>query len=372
MDAEYVIQNLDEVMSPSLIFYPEIIRRNIQEVIRIAGSPDRLCPHVKTHKTREIAQLQLEAGIRTHKCATIAEAEMLAQIGVPDVLIAYPLIGPNIARLRQLTVKYPQTRFSCLVDHPEGLAALQAGWADAPAKLPVLMDVDVGHHRTGIAASRAGYDLYRSLASSPNLSAAGFHVYDGHNHQEKRDDRETAVRQLIAPVLELRQSLQSEGIPVPRLICGGTPTFPIWARMDFPGMQCSPGTFVLHDQGYGSRYADLSGFKPAALVLTRVISKPMPRRLTLDLGHKAIAADPPAGKRCVLLNVEEYTPILQNEEHFGLETEQADRWHLGDAIYAIPAHICPTVALHRAAYIVENNRVVGEWEIASRNRKLTV
>jgi D-serine deaminase-like pyridoxal phosphate-dependent protein len=372
MHPAYLIQNIDEVFSPALVFYKDLIRANIAEVIRIAGSPKRLCPHVKTHKCREIVRMQMDAGITTHKCATVAEAEMLAQCGVPDVLIAYPMVGPNVRRVRALVEKYPTTKFSVLCDHPDGAKGLSAGWAGMANKLDVVMDINVGHDRTGIKAGPAAAELYAQIAKSPGLNVAGFHVYDGHNHQESLADRETAVKALIGPVLEWRKTVEAKGLPVPRMICGGTPTFPIWAKLEFPGQQCSPGTFVLYDQGYGAKYAELSGFTPAALVVSRVISKPLPTRLTTDLGHKAIAADPPAGKRAILLNLGDYTPVLQNEEHFGIDTPRAADWKIGDVIYAVPTHVCPTVALHRRAYVVENNRVVGTWEIASRDRVLTV
>jgi D-serine deaminase-like pyridoxal phosphate-dependent protein len=372
MNPAYPIDNVDEVFSPALVFYKDLIRANIAEVIQLAGSPKRLCPHVKTHKCREIVRLQLDAGITSHKCATVAEAEMLAQCGAPDVLIAYPVVGPNVRRVRALVEKYAQTRFGVLCDHPDGLAGLAAGWAEMPNKLDVMMDVNVGHDRTGIKPGPAAIDLYERIAKSANLNAIGFHVYDGHNHQESLAEREAAVKALIGPVLEMRKALEAKGVPVPRMICGGTPTFPVWAKLEFPGMQCSPGTFVLYDQGYGSKYAELSGFTPAALVLTRVISKPLPNRLTTDLGHKAIAADPPAGKRAVLLNLSDYTPAMQNEEHFAIDTPSASKWKIGDVIYAVPTHVCPTVALHRRACVVENNRFIGTWEIASRDRKLTV
>ncbi|WP_020471624.1 D-TA family PLP-dependent enzyme [Zavarzinella formosa] len=372
MNPVYRIDNLDEVFSPALVFYKSLIESNIAEIIRLAGSPARLCPHVKTHKTKEIAAMQLAAGITTHKCATVAEAEMLAQIQVPDILLAYPVIGPNVRRVRELAGKYPRSQFGVLCDHPDSAKALSTGFQGASAKLKVLMDIDVGHHRTGIAASPAAAELYALLATLPNLQLDGFHVYDGHNHQEELATREAAVRDLIAPVLSLRKQVEAKGIPVPRIICGGTPTFTVWAKMDFPGLQCSPGTFVLYDNGYGSKYKELSGLTPAAVVVSRLISKPMPGRLTFDLGHKAIAADPPAGKRCILLNLPEFTPILQNEEHFAIDTPAADTWNIGDVIYAVPSHVCPTVALHRRAYVVENNKVTGTWEIASRDRVLTV
>ena len=170
----------------------------------------------------------------------------------------------------------------------------------------------------------------------------------------------------------LRATLEKKGLPVPRFVLGGTPTFPVYAKMSFPGQECAPGTCFLHDHGYGSRFADLSAFKPAALLLTRVISQPTANRITLDLGYKAVASDPPAGKRCVLLNVPDYEPVLQNEEHFVVETPAADRFAPGDEVYALPTHICPTSAMHRQAVVVENGAVTGAWEIVARDRQLTI
>jgi D-serine deaminase-like pyridoxal phosphate-dependent protein len=140
--------------------------------------------------------------------------------------------------------------------------------------------------------------------------------------------------------------------------------------LDWPGLECSPGTFVLHDHGYSTRYPDL-GFTPAALLLTRVVSKPSFNRLTLDLGYKAVASDPPAGKRCILLNLSEYQPVLQSEEHLVVETSEADRFSPGDALYAMPTHICPTCAMHRQAYVVSNGQVIGHWDIVARDRILS-
>src|SRR5262249_27323159 len=130
--------------------------------------------------------------------------------------------------------------------------------------------------------------------------------------------------------------------------------------------------FVLHDHGYGTRFAEMACFTPAALVLSRVISRPTSTRLTLDLGYKAVASDPPAGKRCVLLNVPDYEPGLQNEEHFVVETPAAGRFTPGDVVYALPTHVCPTCAMHRQAYVVEDGRVTGTWDIVARDRVLTI
>src|SRR5262249_20334366 len=161
----------------------------------------------------------------------------------------------------------------------------------AQREVEVLLDIDVGQHRTGIAPCEEAVAFYELTDRLPGLRPGGIHVYDGHNHQESPVEREAAVRTQIEPVLDLRCKLERKGLPVPRLVVGGTPTFPIYARMSFPGLECAPGTCVLHDHGYSAHFPDLAGFTPAALLLTRVISRPTPTRMTLDLGYKAVASD---------------------------------------------------------------------------------
>jgi D-serine deaminase-like pyridoxal phosphate-dependent protein len=372
MDYDYPLADPSHVLSPGLLFYKELIRRNIARMIEMAGGPERLRPHVKTHKTREITRLELEAGITRHKCATIAEAELLASCGVPDVLLAYPLVGPNAARMARLCQLFPECRFSALADDPDNVRTVSQTMSAAGLRLDLLMDVDVGQHRTGIPPGPEAVALYELIARSPGLRPGGLQVYDGHNHQDAPLEREASVKQLMEKVLQLRATLEKKGLPVPRMVVGGTPTFPIFARMKLPGQECSPGTCVLHDHGYGSHFADLPMFTPAALLLTRVISRPVGDRLTLDLGSKAIASDPPAGQRCHLLNLPEYEPLRQNEEHFVIRTPAADQFKIGDVIYAIPTHVCPTCALHRHALVVENRQVTERWEIVGRDRILSL
>ncbi|HET9298384.1 MAG TPA: D-TA family PLP-dependent enzyme, partial [Candidatus Polarisedimenticolaceae bacterium] len=316
MNPAYPLSAPHEVFSPSLVFYPELIRRNIARVLEMAGDPARLRPHVKTHKTREIAQLLLDAGVTKHKCATIAEAEMLATIGAPDVLIAYPLVGPNVKRLADLIRQFPRTTFSTLIDHPEAARELAAGMTRARTTVGVILDLDVGQHRTGVPVGGEALTLYEQASSSAGLVPNGFQIYDGHNNQPDRAQREAGVRAFLAPVLELREAALARGIPVPRLVCGGTPSFPVYAGMtSVPDIECSPGTFVLHDSGYGPRYADLAGITPAAVLLARVVSRPGPHIVTLDLGHKAVAADVAMEKRVTLLDFPEYTTVGHSEEH---------------------------------------------------------
>jgi D-serine deaminase-like pyridoxal phosphate-dependent protein len=350
------------------LFYPALIRQNLRRAVEIAGRPERLRPHVKTHKTREIARLWLELGVRKHKCATLAEAAMLAECGAPDVLIAYPLVGPNGPRLARLAEHYPVTRFSTLADHPDAVKVLSDAVVARRQQVEVLLDIDVGQHRTGIALGSAAEALYMMIARLPGLAPGGLHVYDGHNRQTAPAERAAAVDALLGPVREFRATLERRGLPVPRLVLGGTPTFPIHARQDDAGVECSPGTMALHDFGYGQTFPDVSGFTPAAVVLTRVVSRPTPNRVTFDLGTKAIASDPPSGQRCHLLDVPDADGVAHNEEHLVIETPAADRYRPGDVAYALPVHVCPTVALYRQALAVEDGRVLGAWPIAARDR----
>jgi D-serine deaminase-like pyridoxal phosphate-dependent protein len=368
----YAINDASGIFSPALLFFKDLIRANLARMVELAGSGDKLRPHVKTHKTREIVRLAQAAGIHKAKCSTLAEAEMVASCGVADILLAYPLVGPNLGRLARLLRAYPAVTFSVLADHPQPVAALSGTLSREGLKVDVLLDVDVGQHRTGIAPGSEAIALYEEIARLPGLQPGGLHVYDGHNHQEDFVERRQTALSQLEPALNLRAALERKGLPVPRLVLGGTPTFPVYYRLDLSGAECSPGTCVLHDDGYGKRFADLTGFTPAALLLTRVISRPTSTRVTFDLGYKAVASDPPAGKRCVLLDVPDYEAVLQNEEHLVIETPHAARFQPGDEVLAIPTHVCPTVALHRFAYVIEGGSLAGTWDIVGRDRVLTI
>ena len=167
-----------------------------------------------------------------------------------------------------------------------------------------------------------------------------------------------------------REKLIARGLPVNRLVLGGTPTFPVHASDQTPGVECSPGTCVLHDAGYAAKFPDLP-FTPAALLFTRVVSRPKTGRVCLDLGHKAVAADP-VGARLTLLDMPGATIGGQSEEHLVVDTPEADRLRPGSPVMAIPVHICPTCALHSWIYAIEAGNVVDRWEVKARDRVLGV
>lgn len=371
MDPRYKIADTSEIISPALIVYRELLEANLAHMIAIAGDPARLRPHCKTHKMREVTQLEIERGIVKHKCATFAEAEMLAECDVPDIVLAYNLVGPNIRRAVLFRQRFPSVSFAVTGDHPVPLAALGAAMTAAGLTIDILLDIDTGQHRTGCAVGPQAAELYRLIVRTPGLGPGGFHVYDGHQHQHSRDERRVAVNQEFDKVLAFRDELAAEGLPVPRIVAGGTASFPIYAERSDPAIELSPGTCVFNDAGYSEAFPDLV-FPPAALLLTRVVSRPAPDRITFDLGYKAIASDPPAAKRLTLLDLPDAELVLQNEEHLVVRTARAAEFQPGDEAFAVPRHICPTSALHKEVFVVSGNKLVGRWEVAARDRWLTV
>jgi D-serine deaminase-like pyridoxal phosphate-dependent protein len=347
-------------------------------MVKIAGDPGRLRTHIKTHKMRELIELQLRAGITRFKCATIAEAELAAEAGVPDLLLAYQPVGPAAKRIAQLSALFPEVQFSVLADDATAIRELSrtmatTGAAGEAAKgrrtvLQVLIDLDIGQHRTGVAPNDRAIGLYRLVSELPDLEPGGLHAYDGHLSQPDPAERATACEAAFAPVEALRLKLEAQRLHVPRVVAGGTPTFRFHAARG--NVECSPGTCVFWDAGYAAKLADLE-FLPAALVLTRVVSKPGPGRLCLDLGHKAIASEMPP-PRVRFLNLEDARAVLHSEEHLVVETDRSAEFKVGDCLYGLPWHICPTVALHAEAVVVQDGKTSGSWKVASRNRRLTV
>jgi D-serine deaminase-like pyridoxal phosphate-dependent protein len=364
----YELADPSGTASPALLYYPEIIRANTARAVGMAGSPERLWPHVKTHKLAEIVRIQQEAGIGRYKCATAAEAEILGGCGVQDILLAYPLVGPAIPRFLLLMQNFRLTGWWAIGDSDAALAELDRQAHAAGLRPNVLIDVNMGMDRTGVPL-REAEAFYRAQAKRKNLRVRGFHGYDGHIRDADPALRNAAASPAAESVLAARERLLDDGYECGAVVLGGTPTFPCHTgRAD---AFLSPGTLFVHDHGHAGRYRDLP-FTPAAAILTRVISLPGEGLFTLDLGHKAIAADPP-GARGAIVSLPGAVPVSQSEEHwvwrFG---GHAPMPRIGDALYVIPSHICPTAALYAEVYAVRDGRIAETWDVRARNRKITI
>jgi D-serine deaminase-like pyridoxal phosphate-dependent protein len=368
----YTVHPEASLDTPSLLVYPDRVQHNIDAMLRLAGSPERLMPHVKTYKMAEIVQMQLAAGIRRFKAATVAEAEMAALAGAAFVLVAHQLVGPKAGRLARLQARYPATEFASLVDCPEMAAHLNAVFGAAGLVAHVLVDVNNAMDRSGHPLDAALLPFYQSLhnrAAYPHLHCLGLHVYDGNFRQPDIAERKAAIDMAFAPVDTLVEQIRAAGLPAPLVVCGGTPAFTVHAGR--AGVVCSPGTCLLSDWGYGDSLPE-QPFQWAALVATRIISKPRPGYLTLDLGHKAIAAENPLDRRVKFLNLTGYQFVSQSEEHLVLAVDDWEQYQVGQLFYGVPYHICPTVNLYQEALVVEQGQVTGQWAVVARNRRITV
>ncbi len=359
----YQLDNENDLVSPSLLLYPDRIKKNIELMIAMAGGVDNLRPHIKTHKIAELIAMQISSGIYKFKCATIAEAELLAKCKAKDVLLAMQPVGANVGRYISLVKKYPKTDFSTLVDHQEAVEVLSKEAAKNTMQISVWLDLNVGMNRTGILPDKTALDLYLKIAENDNFIAKGLHAYDGHIHDADFEKRKEVCDLAFDKVLTLKNNIEAQDVTIETIVAGGSPTFPIHNKRK--GVETSPGTTILWDAGYGKKFKDMK-FLPAAVLFTRVVSKPTDKLLCLDLGHKSVASEMPF-PRVAFLNLKEVKQISQSEEHLVLETDASEEYRIGETAYALPIHICPTVIKYSKVWTVEQHKITGAWDIAARD-----
>lgn len=363
--AWYEIKNSSAVDSPALLVYPDRVRENIRIMKSFADDVSRLRPHIKTSKSPEALALLLEAGITKIKCATITELEMAATAGVPDILLAYQPSGPKAKRFAGVVKKFPHITFGCLVDNLASAKEIGMVMTSEGLSVNAWLDLNVGMNRTGIAPGAEAAELFSRLYEIKGLRPYGLHAYDGHLRDHDLSVRTQKCDAAFQPVEALSAAIESATGNKPVICAGGTPTFPIHARRK--SVECSPGTFIYWDTGYGDLLKE-QPYLHAALVMTRVLSKPAPGLLCLDLGHKSIAAENPITNRVRLMDGEDFEPIGQSEEHLVIKTAHADRFQVGQVLYGVPFHVCPTVALYDEAWSVRDGMASPDWHQPARKK----
>lgn len=362
----FQLNNAEQLDTPALLVYPDRVQQNINSAIAMTGSATRLRPHIKTHKTKEVAQMLIQAGVQQFKCATIAEAELLGMCKAKDVLLAYQPLGPKLDRFFSLIEHYADTSYACLVDNIAAASAMSEKAKRVNRQLNVYIDLNVGMNRTGIAPENA-MELIDFCLNDASLVVSGLHAYDGHLRNPDPEQRKQTCDDAFARVTELQQQINITYQQLLPIIAGGSPSFPIHAKRE--KVVCSPGTFVYWDYGYANAFPE-QPFVHAALVITRIISLPAPGIICTDLGHKSIASENPIDKRVFFLNAPELKTISQSEEHLVLAAPEDHSYQPGDILYGLPFHICPTSALYERAFIIENRERTGEWLIIARDRRI--
>ncbi len=362
------IQNIDTIDSPALALYPDRIQQNILTLIKSIDDVTRLRPHIKTHKSGEVTKMMLEAGIKKFKCATISEAEMLAMAGAPDVLLSYQPVGPKANRLAELVHKYPKIKFSCLIDNLNSAKHLSTVFSDQGISIAVYFDLNVGMNRTGIVPE-AALKLFEDCKLLKGINIVGLHAYDGHLRDVDFSIRTKRCNEAYSKVEALQKTILEKSGKKLTIVAGGTPTYSIHCKRK--EIECSPGTYIYWDKGYEQILVEQQ-YLFAALVITRIISKPTDDTICIDLGHKSIASENPLANRVYFLNAPDLEPSGHSEEHMTLKAGIGNTLMVGDVLYGIPYHVCPTIALHNEANIIRNHTVTEQWINLSRNRKITI
>ncbi len=360
----YCIKNSASTDTPFLAVYPDIVTENIARLVGLFSAISQIRPHVKTHKCPQVVNLMLEAGIHKFKCATIGEAEMLAQAGARDILLAYQPVGPKIQRFIDLIIKYPLNEFSCLVDNESSARELSDAACRANIVIAIWIDLNVGMNRTGVKPQVEGKALFMLCVSLPSLRTLGLHAYDGHITESRVSVRHSQAASGFEQVRKLSDELSQMGIKQVRIAAGSTPTINFYSQ--FNDVECSPGTFIYWDQHYQALYPEL-GFKTAALIVTRVISRPAADTVCLDLGYKAISSEGAPDERVDFLQFPEAVITSQSEEHLLVKLPGSEI-NIGDTLLGMPHHIGRTCNLYDSSKFVVGNRIMGDWKNTGRKR----
>jgi len=357
----YVGHPLEELDTPALVLDLPAFERNVAAMAAFfAGRPAALRPHSKTHKCPQIALRQLAAGAIGITCAKLSEAEVMAAAGVDDILVANQVTGPiKVERLAELASR---CHLMVAVDDAGNVDHLSRACAARGASLRVLVEVDVGMGRCGVAPGGPALELARRVAEAPALELAGLMGYEGHLvTTADPQERAASVRAAFAPLGETVDLLQADGLPVPIVSGGGTGTYDVTGTLPFvTEVQC--GSYVFMDLTYGRVRPE---FEPSLSVLTTVVSRPAPGRVVVDAGLKAMSSEFgwPAPLDAGGLQVR-----YLSEEHGVLDLAEGASFEgrPGSRLRFRPSHCCTTVNLHDWLYVVQNGIVVDAWPIAAR------
>jgi len=365
----YDIIDIHKIDSPSLVLFQNRLDHNLHKMLEMVGKQaDKLMPHVKTNKMPKVIAKCISLGIKNFKASTISEAEIAARAGAESVLIAHQLVGPKIERFCNLINHFPDTHFFTIVDNKLSAIQLNESALKHDLEIGIFVDINNGMNRSGIEPNKNIFELIDEVNLFKNLYFKGLHVYDGHFRDTHFMTRKNKVEHAFSDINEIFKSLKLSN-PNLQLVCGGTPSFT--SHLTEPNRICSPGTCVFWDYGYDEKLKE-QAFKFAVLVVTRVISKPAKGIVTIDLGHKAVASENPIDKRVMFLNLENYQLISQSEEHGILSVDDDSKIEIGDVLFGVPYHICPTINLYDEVSVISQGKKIDTWEITARKRKLTI
>lgn len=360
---------VQELPTPALTIDLDILGRNLQ---RMAGYCRQhglgLRPHTKTHKTPEVARMQVEQGAVGLTVAKVGEAEVLAAAGLDHILIAFPIWGDE--KLRRIANIARERTILLSLDNEATAEGLSRAALDAGATVGVLVEFDVGMRRCGVEPGPAALELARKIEMMPGLRFRGLMTYPG-NVWGAEADREKVAKQVADLVEKTLDPFRKAGMQVEIVSGGSTPSALLTHKI--PGTtEIRPGTYVYNDlntyyQG-ACRLEDC-----AARVVATVVSTAVPGRAMIDAGSKTLSSDglgsgPRTGHGYVV-EAPDAALIKLNEEHGHLDiTNSTHQFHVGEVVSVIPNHVCTCVNMHDEVFLVRKGQVEGSWKVAGRGK----
>ncbi|HEV2469773.1 MAG TPA: alanine racemase [Candidatus Sulfotelmatobacter sp.] len=367
---QYRIADVDDILTPALIVYPGIVESNIACTLRLLDdNADRWRAHIKTSKMAYVLRMLVDRGVTNFKCATTLELLNACRSGAKDILFAYPTMGANARRVREIADEFPRVRISVLAENEHQIRQ----WRQSA--IGVFLDLNPGMNRTGIELDQRDriLKLIQELREG-GIEFRGLHYYDGQFGEFGERERTAAAHAGYDRLLQLVKVIQSNSFSVPEVVTAGTPTFPCSLsyesfRIGQFTHRVSPGTVVYNDATSLAQLSPDYGYAPAVLVLSRVVSAPHNGMITCDAGHKTVSAD--AGvPTCVVVGHSQLTPISPSEEHLPMTiSSERSTPNAGDTIFLLPRHICPTVNNFDFALLVRDGKIESVENVSARGRE---
>lgn len=359
--AAVIGSRIEDLDTPALLLDAAALEANLRRMADFfRGRPCQLRPHFKNHKCTRLARRQLDAGSAIGiTCAKLGEAEVLAEHGFDDVLIANQVVGAG--KLERLVQVAGAIRLRVAVDDAAQAAAISAAARRAGVIVGALVEVDIGMSRCGLAPGEEVYTLARQVADLPGLRFDGLQAYEGHLVAiGDRQEREQRARQDMQKAVDTRRMLEARGLAVAIVSGGSTSTYAATGLVDGVD-ELQAGTYATMDCMYRQLAPE---FQQALSILTRVISRPRPAVAVLDVGVKGVGHE--FGGPVVKGSTGATIPSFLSEEH--CVVEGAADWRVGDAVELVPSHACTTANLYRQFHLHEAGRVVDVWPIEGSGR----
>jgi len=357
--------DIEAIDTPALVVDLDAFERNLDQMASaVRGGAVALRPHAKSHKCPAIARAQLARGAVGICCQKVAEAEVFVDAGIADVLVTNEVVGA--AKLARLAALARRARIAVLADDAANVAAIGAAAHAVGVTVDVLVEIDVGAHRCGVAPGEPAVAIARTIAQTPGLSFRGIHAYHGAaQHLRAPHERRETIAQAAAQAARTRLALEAAGIACPTITGAGTGT---WRheRDSRIYTELQPGSYVFMDADYrrNTLEPDEPAFEQSLFVVATVMSAPTPGRAVVDAGLKAFAFDsgPPLvhGRDGIVY-------AKASDEHGVLAIDAAARRPaLGERVWLVPGHCDPTVNLYDWIVGVRGARVECLWSIAAR------